>query len=56
MLLEERSVKEAFARQAYLLFFNRRLLERGLLDEKEYAALKSQILSKYGKVVHCIGR
>ena len=49
--MEKSLMKEAFAKQAYLLFFNRKLLEQGLIDEKEYAAMKSQIYSKYGRVV-----
>ena len=51
--MEKSLMKEAFAKQAYLLFFNRKLLEQGLIDEKEYAAMKSQILSKYGKAIDC---
>ena len=54
--MEKKFAKEAFARQAYLMFFNRCLLEKGLIDEKEYAAMKSQILSKYFKAVDCTVR
>lgn len=54
--MEKSLTKEAFAKQTYLLFFNRKLLEQGVIDEKMYAAMKSQILSKYGKVVDCTVR
>lgn len=52
MLLEKSLTKEAFAKQAYLLFFNRQLLEQGVIDEKEYVAMKNRILAEYAKAFH----
>lgn len=46
--MEKTMTQETFVRQTYLQFFNRYLLERGMIDEKEYVQLKNQIFLKYG--------
>lgn len=38
--------KEQVARQIWLLYFNRTLLERGIITEKEHNQMKVKILSQ----------
>lgn len=38
--------KEQLARQIWLLYFNRTLLERGIITEKEYNQMKVKIQSQ----------
>lgn len=40
------SAKEQAARQIWLLYFNRTLLERGVITEKQYNQMKVKIQSQ----------
>ncbi len=40
--------KEQAARQIWLLYFNRTLLERGVITEKQHNQMKVKILSQPG--------
>lgn len=44
--MSDTSTKEQAARQIWLLYFNRVLLERGVITEKEYNQLKTIIQSQ----------
>jgi len=47
--------KQQAARQIWLLYFNRTLLERGIISEKEHNQMKVKIQSESGGCRHPIG-